>query len=260
MHPETHTETRRRRVALATAALSPALLLVALALGALGCATGPDGTMRPTTPPPERLSPPEEYPPEPEVLILGRGAFQRGARYLRARRWAEALEAFRVSQHHVDCAAVSYNIARALYELRRYDEALRELVNFSQRYNVGGGDPLAPMAREVRDSAWKYVVDLNLSGSPRGAVVSIDGIDVGSVGLSREFTTLLGRHVIEVRAVGYQTLRWVVRLTQGTTYVREFHLERAPLPALPTDEATVRTPRRGRVRRSTAATSRSTTR
>lgn len=199
----------------------PMLSLLTLAFLVSGCGGTCIGFHPPPPPPPP---PPLELSPEPEVLILGRGAFQRGARYLRERRWVAALEAFRVSQVHVDHPVASYNIAWALFELGRYDEALHELEHFMEVYNVAPEEGLLARAQVIHAGASKRVATLSVTVSPRGAVVSVDGIDRGSVGITREFTIVAGRHLIAVRAPGHQTVRWGMRLAREGRYVRELTL------------------------------------
>lgn len=220
-------------------------IFVAILL-ACGCATTfASGPSRRTTP--SQSTSPRRVGPSPEELVLGRGLFQQGALHVRGRRWWAALDAFRCSQRIVDHPLTSYNIARVLFALGRHVEALEELEHFSQIENISVDETWRAQAEEVRAAALADVAHLALRVEPSGAIVSIDGIDRGTVTVLREFTVLAGRRVVEVRAPGHAPRRETVRLTRGER--RQLTARLTPTPSSPPGTAaprdSVRIARRG---------------
>lgn len=74
--------------------------------------------------------------PTPEEVVDARRLFAQGARFADRRRWGEALDAFRSAQRLVDHPITSYNVARALWQLGRYDDAVTELSHFNLVYDL----------------------------------------------------------------------------------------------------------------------------
>ena len=113
----------------------------------------------------------------------------------------ELKRCYELSPHHT----VLYNLGQAYITLAKPVEAVAAL----QRYLDEGGKAIKPARRSeveqeiVRQKA--RIATIEIRGLPDGAVVTIDGDDVGKAPLAAPVRVGVGKHVVVATAVGYES-------------------------------------------------------
>jgi tetratricopeptide (TPR) repeat protein len=112
----------------------------------------------------------------------------------------ELKRAYEIAPHHT----VLYNLGQAYITLAKPVEAVAAL----QRYLDEGGKDIKPARRaEVEQEIARQktrIATLDISGLPDGAVVTIDGDDVGRAPLVAPLRVGVGKHVVAATAAGYE--------------------------------------------------------
>jgi hypothetical protein len=134
--------------------------------------------------------------------------------------------------HHF---AVLYNIGQVLVSLARPVEA----VDAYQRY-LAEGRKLVPAARrsEVERELMRQktrIATIEISGLPDGALVHVDGKEMGKAPLATSFRVAVGKHAITAAAEGYEPSSTELTVAGEDHRVLNLVLAKktAPLPPLP---------------------------
>lgn len=157
-----------------------------------------------------------------------RALFEQGVAAFTEEEYEAALDAFQRSYDLNEVGSVLYNIAMCEMALFRHVEAIDSF----QRYLEAGGERIAA---ERRSEVEEYVNELEsrlgivqLSVTPAGAVVSVDGVDVAPERW-RRLLLQTGRHVIRASAAGHEDeVRQVDIVAREVT---EIDLELTPVGA-----------------------------
>jgi PEGA domain len=112
----------------------------------------------------------------------------------------ELKRCYELSPHHT----VLYNLGQAYITLAKPVEAVAAL----QRYLDEGGKAIKPARRaEVAQEIARQktrIATLDIRGLPEGALVTIDGDDVGKAPLAAPVRVGVGKHVVAATAAGYE--------------------------------------------------------
>ena len=148
--------------------------------------------------------------------VEARAHFQRGVGNFDARRYLPALEEFQRAFALRPHPAILINIANCYVQLRRYPEAV---IHF-ERYLAEAADISPAQRREAEaalEEARTHVGELLFDIQPPGALVRVDGRDVGRTPFSRPFVVPAGQHRVEAVAQGMAPLSRVVEVEGGMT-------------------------------------------
>ena len=139
----------------------------------------------------------------------------------------ELKRAYEIAPHHT----VLYNLGQAYITLAKPVEAVAAL----QRYLDEGGKDIKPARRaEVEQEIARQktrIATLDISGLPDGAVVTIDGDDVGRAPLVAPLRVGVGKHVVAATAAGYEPGEAKIEIAGEDRKVVDLKL--VPRPAQP---------------------------
>jgi hypothetical protein len=117
---------------------------------------------------------------------------------------AEAVIELKRSYHLAPHHTILYNLGQAYATLAKPVEAVEAL----RRYLDEGGSAIKPARRaEVEQEIARQqnrIATLEIRGLPDGAVVTIDGDDIGKAPLGAPVRVGVGKHVVAATAVGYE--------------------------------------------------------
>jgi PEGA domain len=141
----------------------------------------------------------------------------------------ELKRCYELSPHHT----VLYNLGQAYITLASPVEAVSAL----QRYLDEGGKDIKPARRaEVEQEIARQktrIATLDISGLPDGAVVTIDGDDVGKAPLVAPLRVGLGKHVVAATAAGYEPGEAKIEIAGEDRKVVDLKLVPRPAPPFP---------------------------
>ncbi|MEM9070589.1 MAG: tetratricopeptide repeat protein [Myxococcota bacterium] len=192
-----------------------ALLLLGAAMPA-GAQDAPDET-------PEAVADPPGLAEARERIERGEAAFERRDFEAALTEFERAYE--RIGDHPARFL-ILYNIARSYEQLFRYDDAL----TYYRRYLDEGGeqaedrDEVQTILRTLEGMLATVVVESNVP-----AAIWIDDRLVGEAPASVHVTG--GRHVVELRASGYESEQQELLIAARTTETLSFDLEALPEPS-----------------------------
>jgi hypothetical protein len=115
-----------------------------------------------------------QEPQEDEETRLAREHFVRGAAFVKAAQWPEALDAFEQSAKLKPHAVTRYNIGACLRAMGRYLEA-RTQFQHALRGQQELSETLVREARAFLDEIERVIVRLSITLEPAGAAIAIDG-------------------------------------------------------------------------------------
>jgi hypothetical protein len=157
--------------------------------------------------------------------------FDLGVESLANQRWDDAEQQFRRSVELVRRASSLYNLALALFELRRF----RECVEITDQV-LAAADPTDPQkyrehAAQLRERALSALAVLTLSIEPENASVRVDGEDSATHGTERTLLLEPGVRRVAASAEGRSEQELLLELKAGERRQHTFKLQ--PLPAEP---------------------------
>jgi hypothetical protein len=139
----------------------------------------------------------------------------------------ELKRAYEIAPHHT----VLYNLGQAYITLAKPVEAVAAL----QRYLDEGGKDIKPARRaEVEQEIARQktrIATLEIRGLPDGAVVTIDGDEVGKAPLVAPLRVGVGKHVVAATAAGYEPGEAKIEIAGEDRKVVDLKL--VPRPAQP---------------------------
>jgi hypothetical protein len=143
----------------------------------------------------------------------------------------ELKRAYEIAPHH----AVLYNLGQAYITLAKPVDAVAAL----QRYLDEGGKAIKPARRaEVEQEIARQktrIATLAIRGLPDGAVVTIDGDDVGKAPLPGPVRVGVGKHVVSATAAGHEAGEAKIEVAGEDSKVVELKLvAKAGQPVVPT--------------------------
>lgn len=165
-----------------------------------------------------------------------RARFAEGVRLYARGDWARALDAFRLAYAARPHPSVLVNIANCYVQLGRPTQAIAHFT----RYLTETGDGVAPEQRveieqalaEARASA----ATLSITASPEGAMVFVDGDQVGRAPLTEPVALDPGPHVVELRSEDGASTTVRVTVSRGEQASLRISGTQAPVAA-PVPEA-----------------------
>lgn len=202
------------------------LRLLAMLLG--GCALGAAQGAYAQEPTPAETSPPDENNPENRSAVdQAREHYRSGMTHFDAHDYRGAIAEFHLAARLVPSADLWFNIARAHEEVgellpavEHYQLYLRDRVDPPDREAVEARiASLQQRADEARLAAERAPTTgtLRLSSNLEGALVRLDGRDIGRSPLTEPMELSPGRHELALELDGYLPFRSTVRLEAGLT-------------------------------------------
>jgi hypothetical protein len=141
----------------------------------------------------------------------------------------ELKRAYEIAPHHT----VLYNLGQAYITLEKPVEAVDAL----KRYLAEGGKAIKPARRaEVENEITRQktrIATLMIRGLPDGALVTIDGDDIGKAPLPGPVRVGVGKHVVGATATGYESGETELDVAGEDNKVVELKLVAQPSPAAP---------------------------
>ena len=197
--------------------------------------------------------PPDDAPPEPEPepvvrdpraakkLASGAARFARkGDRYAKRKKDAEAaaeyeraLAAYEKSFELNPDASVLVEIADLHVKLGRWLEASQRLERALAETEIPLGDRDRARAEAALGEALMHLGIVVLTVEPEGALISIDGIDLGTAPLARPLTLRPGEYALAISAEGFVPLDTKLVVDEGSESERNFVLEPVPVVVEP---------------------------
>lgn len=190
----------------------------------------------------QQAEPPAEPPPraeQPENIDATREArqhFNSGLAHFQERRFREAIRAFELAAQLVPSADLWFNIARAHEELSEYERA----VDYYQRYLRDRVDPpdrerieahiasLTERAEAQRQAGREAPTTgtLRITSSVQGALVRVDGRDLGQAPIAAPLSLSPGKHRLSVLTDGHIPFESEVQVEAGVTTAAHAELQR----------------------------------
>lgn len=165
---------------------------------------------------------------DPTVLRRARALFQQGINQFDAGEPDAALRSFQESYENHPHPETLYNIATILGRLARYREAIQ-----SYRQYLWEAAQVTPQRRREVDTELARMEGMlcivSVRVLPTGAMIHVDGAQVGRAPLGQPIRTDPGTHVVLARLEGYQEGRTEITAEVGGAI--EVSLDLTPLPA-----------------------------
>lgn len=178
-----------------------------------------------------KLASPKEEGGDQAAISQAAEHFRAGLRYVRRRRWQDALQEFDASLALQSTDVALYNRAQCLDLLGRSAEAMNAYDQYLRRY---GNDIDRRRQREVDGFMTKLrarVGHLTITvEEPEGALVELDGAEIAAEARSSPIYLDPGDHRVEVRAEGFEPFSRQVSLGAGQELEVRASLERAGPP------------------------------
>jgi len=144
-----------------------------------------------------------------------RAHFERGYALTQSGAFERALDEFKLAYAASPNSSVLFNLGQTYGALGRAVEAEHTL----QRYLEASGSNIdAEQRRRTIELIERYrrrIGRIALTGLPSGAVVSLDGEELGTAPLQAPLESSTGRHAVSIRALGYQPLVRAVDVKAG---------------------------------------------
>jgi hypothetical protein len=151
--------------------------------------------------------------------------FREGRQAMHDRDYRTACAKFAASQELVAAAGTLLNLAVCLETVGRLADALARFREVAAM--LPPGDARQPFAAEKIDGLEPRVPRLRLrpaADAPPETGVALDGVGVATAALGGELRVDPGKHVVEVRAPGYEDRRFHVELVEGDSTTIELAL------------------------------------
>ena len=136
-----------------------------------------------------------------------------------------ALDSFESSYAIRPMPKVLFNVAMCYKAMYRYKEALEAFKRFVETADLPIDDPLYREVLTERSELLSKVGQLEITSTPTGATVLIDGASVGQTPLSPPRPVDPGKHAVVVEMEGFAPYRREVTVTSGATLQLEAKLE-----------------------------------
>ncbi|HTE53267.1 MAG TPA: PEGA domain-containing protein [Kofleriaceae bacterium] len=154
--------------------------------------------------------------------------FKTGVRLFDEGKYSEALAEFEQAYALESHPLVLYNLAAAHRALSQYSQA----VEFYNRFLTEGKGVVRPrqLARGRRelDEVLRLVAKIEVTTQPDGAVVAVDGREVGAAPLDQPLVLGPGDHVVSATLSGYSPAERAVRVAAGDTLAVALSLQKLP--------------------------------
>ncbi len=145
-----------------------------------------------------------------------RQQFLRGVELIEQERWEEGLDEFEQSYSTYPTQASLFNRALCLRLLRRYAEAIGALADYRNRYAAQVSSERMAEVEEELATIRRLVGRLNVAiEGPGSGDVYVDDERAGRAPTMSAIVIAPGRHVVEVRAAGFQSHRETVAISSG---------------------------------------------
>ncbi len=143
-------------------------------------------------------------------------------------KFEKALKAYEESYDRYPSPKIYFLIGLAEQRLGRYLDALRHY-----RQLLAEATDISDALRETVatniDEAKQHVVTLLFVVEPAGALISVDGVDVGTAPITEPYFVAPGEHVIAASAEGHVPFETKVTLEAGAESERTITLEKIPV-------------------------------
>lgn len=179
--------------------------------------------------------------PDPAVAAEARAHFERGLTLLNAQNFEGALAEFERSYQLSPRPSVLYNIGVTLQALNRYPEAARAIERYLREATNLPAARRAEVERAL-EQLRALIAHVRIEAEPAGAIVRVDGVEVGTAPLAQPVEVGPGRHLVEVIAGGQTIGREEFSIASGQT--REVRIApsapvQAPTPPVPAEGPTL---------------------
>jgi len=140
-------------------------------------------------------------------------------------KYEKALRAYEEAYDRFPAAKIFYAIGTAELKLGRYLEAIRHFRQLLQEAE-SVSDELRTQVEINIDEAKQYVAVLRFRVQPDGAVITVDGEDIGVAPYEEPLFVAPGEHTIAVSAEGYAPFETTVTMEAGAESDRTVDLEK----------------------------------
>ncbi len=152
-----------------------------------------------------------------ETSAAARAHFERGYAFAQSGDFEQAISEFELAYATSPHFSVLFNLGQAYGASGRVVDAGRTLRSYLEL----GGDAIDAEQRRRTDELIAYyarrIGRIACSGLPKGAIVSLDGEELGTAPLAAPLEAGAGRHAISIRAPGYEPLVRTVEVKSGET-------------------------------------------
>jgi hypothetical protein len=177
-----------------------------------------------------------------DTTTEAREHFAQGVTHFEAARYVQALEEFRRTYQLRNHPAVLVNLANCYERLGRYPEAVLHFERYLAE-STGLTAAQRSATEQALEDARGHVGEIILAISPPGAVVKVDGREVGRSPFSRPLVVPSGRHRLEASAPGRRTVTH--ELTVEPRLTNQWQVTLLPVGAAPPPPAAGVGPRPG---------------
>lgn len=141
--------------------------------------------------------------------------FKLGVRLYEEQKFSEALVEFERAYELAPNPLVLYNIAATHRELSRYDESIQFYERFLEEGKGSAKKTLLEKASQELEELRARVGSIVVEADVEGAIVELDGREVGTTPLPRALVLAPGEHSLELRAPDARVVTKKVRVTAG---------------------------------------------
>ncbi len=155
--------------------------------------------------------------------------FKEANKLRKAKKYAEALKRYRTARKLLTSFKIDYNIALTLEKMGRHVEAARA---YQQFLNTGAGIS-AKRTKRVKKKLrrlQKKIAVLKVSCKVEGAVVKVDGNEVGKTPLGEVIFLEPGKHRVEVVKEGHEPFSRELKLRKGKKKTVRVKLKKVKKP------------------------------
>jgi len=151
--------------------------------------------------------------------------FDAGLSLLEAEDFEGATTAFEASVRLYPTRMNLFNLANCYKALHRYGESLALLDRLEVEFAGRMGEELEAEVEQMREELENVVAHLELTVAPAGAIIVVDGREMGRAPLAGDLVLGPGEHLIEVTLEGHAPVRRAVRLEPRTRVAVLLELE-----------------------------------
>jgi len=141
--------------------------------------------------------------------------FKRGLSLAAEGRYEEALRAFENAYELAPHPLVLFNIAGAHRSLKNYREALDHYSRFLIEGDGLVKAELLARGKKDMDALLALLGRVEVGSQPSGALIFVDGEDMGVTPLSERLILAPGSYALEARLEGYETQKRTIRISSG---------------------------------------------
>ncbi|MDD5306372.1 MAG: PEGA domain-containing protein [Deltaproteobacteria bacterium] len=151
--------------------------------------------------------------------------FQTGLALMKAEDFAGASAEFETSVSLFPTKTGLFNLANCYKALHRYSKALDALEKLDEKFGEDLDDEMKGSVKRQENEIRALIADVEIAVKQTGAVIKVDGREVGASPLAEAVVVGPGEHAIEVSLDGYEAVSRKITLVSGAKAKESFDLE-----------------------------------